>query len=135
MPRLYKIRFRHYAQRGSDDGFKEFVIADNSLQVVDYIDEEYSNIKGDDETYEWFDRNKNKFDKAEDFGLVVDFEDCVVSGTAYQLAQWLESTYYEEVDDTYYGYTSYDWKDSEEITDLDADFLIQMGICKDIRRK
>lgn len=37
MKNLYVVNFTHYAQRGSESGIKEYLIAENNEQVMDYL--------------------------------------------------------------------------------------------------
>ncbi len=150
MPILTKIQFSHYAPKDSEDGIKEFVISDTLEQVVLYVDKEhlFNYLFGEN-----YDENKDeecsltltkgfldnpeKKNQLEQHNLALKEWGGTMSpdvvGTARNITLWLEANNWQDFDDASYGVTQWDWSNHQEISQAEAEVLLNLKIAKDIR--
>ncbi len=98
---LYKIKFAHYSKKSEEDGIKTYIIADNEIEVYEYIQNNYSALWKDRELYKdeytYFNKETKKeeieYHRERMLRFKGDINDPDVS--------W---------DDLYYGKTLYGWE-------------------------
>ena len=119
MKKLYEIKFVHYAQRGSDGGTEEFVVANSHNEVFDYLAKGYAN---------WNDILEYGLEEAED----EDKKDYLIE--QYNEIR-LNHSDDRELSDLYYGQTQYFWEEVELVDNSVIELMIKNNLAKDIRRK
>jgi hypothetical protein len=144
---LCEIKFRHYSPKDSEEGIKEYVIADTAQQIEDYVDKEHlcgelsEQPDGEEHcaflTPEWVQRLKDRMELLPQYGLTLDLQECgnTVAGSSQSITKWLQGTWWIDITDAYYGVTHYDWSKQRVITELDESILYKLGLAKDIRGK
>lgn len=143
---LVKLKLFHYAPKDGEEGIKEFLIADDQEKLVKYIDKVHfaGSLKdaeedGDeDECYVDKGLHKSRLlrlEEAKSLGLKVEKNiiGANVSGLKHLLIKWYQGNSWEEVTDAYYGVSQYEWDEQQEITEEQAQVLLQLGVAKDIR--
>lgn len=138
MPLLVEVRFVHYSPKDSEEGIKEFILADSLEQAIGYIDDEHMFGALADEdgevsqeayvTEEWLKANQHRLDEAKALGLRVDEEYHSVSGPSPAITRWHQGTTWKDAEDAYYGVTNWDWSRHRHISEEDAQVLVRLGI-------
>lgn len=138
---LVCLRFKHHAPRDSEDGIKEYLLSDSLEKVVKYIDKEHlgDDLFDEENDYksmacpneDWLIANKHKLQEAKTLGLKV-YKDSI-KGLARVISVWYGGTDWESPSDLYYGYTSWNWRDVQEVDESTADKLVKLNVAKDLR--
>ena len=143
---LVKLAFVHYSPKDSEDGVKAFLIVDSddclvpvaSSRLIAYIKEncifsldDYA--EDEDGVYlssDWIASHPNAVDRAKEAGLKVKTKYGLteVEGNKRDIILALQGNTAFEVEEAYYGVTQYDWSDLRQITDAEAEMLVNLGI-------
>lgn len=139
--RLYPIGFVHYSPKDSEQGVKEYVIANGDDEVIEYVSQTYrfGDLLGydEDETSirydeEWLKRYPLKLAEANTLGFDIDTEYHYVTGPNTHMIRWYEGEDFKDADNAYYGVIHYYWRDSIDISNEDAAVLVRLGLAKRI---
>lgn len=123
MGNLYKIVFKHFAPKDSEEGIKEYVVADNEDQIFDHI---VANHSGG-----WEDRQED-----EPYDIYNDDFEIIGKESFKEKMMRLKGEYHDEgvdVSDAYYGVTIMGWEKIENTSDGQIKTLLELNIAVDIR--
>jgi len=110
---LYKILFKHYSQKDSEEGIKKFILAKNDTEVFDHIEEKHN--------YGTWGDQEEDFEPEEDGPQTYKEKLIKLKGQMY------DEDY--ELHDLYYGATLYGWElVQENISGVNISILKQIGI-------
>jgi hypothetical protein len=137
---LVTLAFTHYGPKSSESGIKAYFLADTSEEVVAHIDKTYlfdaltpGNPGYEDKpsiitsSREWRAANPEKMKEAMTLGFEVD-EWFDIFGPKDQLIRWYCGNDWEEISDSYYGVTQYNWQKQQVVSNDVADQLVALGI-------
>jgi len=112
MKKLYEIKFVHYAQRGSDGGIEEFVVANSHDEVFNYLAKGYAG---------WNDIIEDVLDETERDYLIEQYNEIKLNHSDDR-----------EPSDLYYGQTQYFWEEVELVDDIVIELMIKNNLAKEI---
>jgi len=110
--KLYEILQRHCAPKDCVENTIGYVIADNDMQVLKYIDKEL-NYDG------WYDRQE--------------LDDGYIDKMLSMRGEFNDDD--ADYSDAFYGVTHYGWLEGSKIEVIDAGILINLKIAKDLMIK
>lgn len=119
--KLYEIRFRHYAPKGSKEGILTYLLAESDEKVYEWIRSEPTLSNGKSIYVSWMYKDSLDNDNEDEFeeGFKERLIEC--SGDMYDDES--------EVYDLYYGATQYGWKEvNSDITHKEFTELKRLGI-------
>jgi hypothetical protein len=118
--KLYKLLFRHYSQKDSQEGTTGYIVAESDDEVYEAL--AYNAGWKDQETYD-----------AEEDGLIEVYDEEVSEYKRVSVKQNIldhRGDFHKECDltDLYYGATLRGWEEGVEITSEEVDTLRKFGI-------
>jgi len=118
--KLYSILIRHCAPKDYKESLVGYFLAQDDTQIMNYIDKELlSGI--------WSDRH-NEDGMCE----IYDDEGNILGKETYKekMLHWRGEFYEPNADysDAYYGVTHYGWTEGREISEVEAETLVRLGV-------
>ena len=132
--KLFAIQFQHFSQKDRKSGIKLYALADSDEQVLARLDSEDEKF-----TRGSWSRQSGEMEEGDDrLAIYCEGYYKAIRRDASYLAKMLRlrgemNDPDAPVEDAYYGVTHWGWSESKEISEAQAEVLLELGIAEDWR--
>jgi hypothetical protein len=122
MKKLYKIKVLHGGPKDSHESIETYLVAENDLEVFDWID---------GKNYKCWSEHEKYLEEGEESGYYDETEDKPISMKEWVIANKGDLSDENGWGDAYYGVTKWGWEEViGEITAMDLETLVYLKIAQ-----